>query len=299
MASETGSVFEGLSEYQARFLRQYPCPQMFAVVSWGCAATWWLASVLGRHPDLYCVHAANHAWHVLGGCERLDGVPYLRVIGSQAFSWVAAGDVHGVNRHHIPELRRVFGDQFNAAVVVREPMARRSSLVGLFRQYEEAEHWDLSHLDPVIARTGVTLPSGAYRWRFFVHAANMLNAIVEEVALGKVYRSEDLTRNADTLGDFVDEITRGKVRPSGEWLRSAIETPKLNAHAERRDPIELDDWQVDVIRKVVSPRAWELYEQLGYPPVELASRSSHQVQDDTAAMRSAAVLEQVDSLPRA
>lgn len=214
------------------------------------------------------MHAANQVWHVLGGFERLDGVPYLRVIGSQGYHFVAAGDVQGVNRHHVPELRRAFGPQFNAAVVVREPMARRSSMIALFKQYGETERWDLAYLDPVIERTKVTLPSKAYRWRFFVHAANLLNAIGEEIELGKVYRMEDLTRNTDTLGDLVEEITRGKVRPGADWLRAAIGTPKINAHAAGIEEEELDDWQVDVIRKVVSPRSWELYQRLGYPAVE-------------------------------
>jgi hypothetical protein len=122
----------------------------------------------------------------------------------------------------------------------------------------------------VISRTGVTLPANNYRCRFFVHAANMLNAILEEREVGRVYRSEDLTQRAETLGDFVEEITRGAVSPSADWLRSAIQTPPMNRHAERhRDP-EFADWQVDIIRRVVDPRAWELYEGLGYPPWERA-----------------------------
>jgi hypothetical protein len=261
--------FDGLSDYQTAFLRYYPCPQLFAVISWGCAATGWIASILSRHPDIYCAHAANHAWNVLGECEKLDGVRYLRVIGSQASSRVAAGDVHGVSRRHIPELRRVFEDQFNAAVVVREPMARLRSQLGVFHQFERQEHWDLAYLDEVISTAGVTLPSDGYYWRFFVHAANMLNAILEEVQVGKVYRAEDLTRNADILRDFVDEITRGKVSPGAEWLRAAVEIPGVNQHAEQQPPMDLDDWQADVVRKVVSPRAWELYETLGYPAAGL------------------------------
>jgi hypothetical protein len=263
--------FEGLSDYQTAFLRYYPCPQLFAVISWGCAATGWIASILSRHPDIYCAHAANHVWNVLGQCEKLDGVRYLRVLGSQASSRVAAGDVHGVDRRHIPELRRVFEDRFNAAVVVREPMARLRSQLGVFHQFERQEHWDLAYLEELIPATGVILPSSGYCWRFFVHAANMLNAILEEVEVGRVYRAEDLTRNTDILCEFVDEITRGKVSPDAQWLRSSVEIPHLNPHTQGLPPMEFDDWQVDVIRKVVRPRAWELYERMGYPAAGFVS----------------------------
>jgi len=268
---ENGQGCEGLSDYQSAFLRRYPCPQLFAIISWGCAATGWLATVLSRHPDIFCTHAANHAWHVLGECERLDGVRYLRVVGSQGLSRIAAGDVHGVSRHHVPELRRSFAGQFNSAVVVREPLARVQSHLGLFHQFDRRELWDIAYVNEIISRTGIMLPSDAYYWRFFVHAANMLNAILEEIEVGKVYRTEDLTRSAEALGDFIDEITRGKVNPSAEWLRLAVLTPIFNVHAERRNRTELDDWQVDVLRKVVHPRAWELYQELGYADVGFVS----------------------------
>jgi hypothetical protein len=251
-----------LSDHQRWLLRCYPLPQIFAVVSWGCAATSWLATILNRHPNIYCVHAANHFWHVLGGCERLDGVRYLRILGSQGHAHMAAGCVHGVSRHLVPECRRSFGRRFNAAVVVREPIARFQSQLALFEQSEGVQAWNLDYVDDLIARTGVTLGTDDYPSRFLVHAANMLNAILEEHHVGRIYRCEDLTRNADALADFVEEITCGKVSPSRGWLRSAIETKPINPH--RHGPIQLNDWHIDVIRKVVQPDAWVHYEKLGY-----------------------------------
>lgn len=218
---------------------------------------------MDRHPDIFCTHAANLAWHILGDVERLDGVRYLRVIGSQGHSHLAAGDVHGVSRHHVPQIREAFGQQFNAAVVIREPFARIRSQIGLFEQYQQREYWDLSDVNQVLATNSVTLPSDSYRCRFFVHAVNMLNAIVEEVNVGRIFRSEDLTRHPDVLGDFIDEITRGKVVASAEWLRSVIETPRINAHSDQAS-FQFEDWQCEVIQKVVRPKAWELYQALGY-----------------------------------
>ncbi len=267
-AVQISHFLEGLTDFQAEFLAGYPCPQMFAIISWGCAATSWIATVLNRHPDICCAHAANQSWHVLGEVERLDGVRYMRVLARQAYTEVAAGDVHGVGREHVPELRRIFAERFNAVVAVREPLARIHSQLGLFRQHGEREEHDLAYIDPLISTTGVTLPSDAYRYRFFVHAANMLNAIVEEIGVGKIYRAEDLTSSPETLEDFVDEITRGRVIPAADWLRAAVGTSRVNAHARRECRMEFEDWQIDVIRKVVAPRAWELYQDFGYATPE-------------------------------
>lgn len=266
--SDAETYFEGLSEHQAAFLRHFPCPQLFAIVSWGCAATDWVAATLNRHPDIFCTHAANDTWHYLGGCERLDGVRYLRVIGSQGHAHAAAGDVHGVSRHHVAELRLAFGDKFNATVVIREPLPRLYSQLAIYHQYDQFPHWDLDYLEPLMSRTRVRLPSSSYACRFFVHAANMLNAIQDEIEIGKIYRAEDLTRHPEALGELVDEITGGKVRPSAEWLQEAVGLPKTNGHIQHRRQNSLEDWQREVVRKVVSEKSWELYNRLGYSTPE-------------------------------
>jgi len=235
------------------------------VVSWGCAATAWLAKALNSHPDIFCVHAANYSWRVYGKYEHLDGPEYIHVIANQGWNYAAVGDVHGVSRDHIPELRRRLDDRFNAAVIVREPIVRLHSQLALFAQNEKDRSWDVGYVDDLISRTGIVLPADNYRCRLFVHAANMLNAILEERGVGRIYRSEDLTVCPETLGEFVEEITRGSVSPSPAWLRSAIETPRANQHAGPHQDRQFADWQVDVIRSVVDPRSWDIYEALGYP----------------------------------
>jgi hypothetical protein len=262
-----------LSDYQLEFLQDVSCPQLFAVISWGCAATAWLAKVLNGHPEIFCVHAGNHSWHVLGNVACVDGPDYLQIIGHKGRHHLAAGDVHGVSRHHIPELRRTLRNRFNAVVVVREPISRLRSQLALFDRYEKYEVWNLKYLDDLISRAGVILPSDNYGCRLFVHGANMLNAILEEEAVGKVYRAEDVTRRPEILGDLIAEITRGIVLPSATWLRAAIETPGINQHAGRSAGRSLADWQVDVIKRVVDPRAWEMYQELGYPPWDQALAS--------------------------
>jgi hypothetical protein len=268
MNTEFPGYLQSLSEFQRAFLDSYPPTFVFAVISWGCAGTAWIARTLNSHPDIYCVHAANAFWQVLGGCERLDGLSYLRVIASQGHAHAAAGDVHGVGRHHIPALRLAFDQLFNAAVVVREPIPRLRSQLALFERYKDVEGsttaWDLGYIDSLIEHCKIALPRDDFRFRFFVHAANMLNAILEEREVGKIYRSEDLTSDTSVLGDFVDEITRARVRPSSEWLDAAIQIHPVNPHAESSGQRQFEAWEIDVIRKVVDPRAWEMYERLGY-----------------------------------
>jgi len=202
---------EGLTEYQKLFLRKNPIPQLFCVVSWGCAATAWLATVLNRHPDIYCVHAANVGWHALGDCEMLDGARYLRIVGSQGHAHIAAGDVHGVSRSRVAECRHLFGDKFNTAVVIREPISRLHSQLALYQDFEGLRVWDVDYLDAVLTRTGIVLAPGDYESRLFVHAANMLNAILEEHEVGRVYRCEDLTSDGVTHDLSVGDVVH--VRP--------------------------------------------------------------------------------------
>lgn len=182
-----------------------------------------------------------------------------------------------MDRALIPECRRIFGKQFNAAVVVREPLSRIRSQISLHRDFEGVQTLDLHYLDAILERTGLLIEPGDYQSRLFVHAANMLNAVLDEREVGKIYRSEDLTSDTEVLGEFVEEITRGKVSPDSEWLKVALETKKVNVHAGRYPLRELDDWQIDVIRKVVDPRAWDIYESLGYvrPELTAGSASSH------------------------
>ena len=210
---------------------------------------------------------------MLGNSEQLDGVPYLRIIGSQGHAHAAAGGVHGISRHLIPECRRKFGAKFNAVVVVRDPISRLKSQLALYQDFEGLQVWNIDYVDAILARTGIHLPEGDYGLRLFVHAVNMLNAILDEDEVGTIYRSEDLTSSHEILGEFVEEITRGKISPDSAWLRSALATKKVNVHAGQRPRRELNDWQIDIIRKVVDPRAWEMYDRLGYARPEFAGGS--------------------------
>jgi len=262
------TFLKGLSDEQIAWLNDLPDIQLFTIICWGCAATKWLSKTLNSHPEIFCLHALNNKWfstNKFASENVIDGIDYLYVIAKLADVYKAAGDVHGVSRHHVPELRRVLGDKFNAVVVVREPLPRLKSQISLFQYQKRQQYpklWNVDYIDDVIKNKCVTLPNYDYEHKLFVHGVNMLNAITEEVNVGKIYRSEDLTTNQSMLGEFIEEITHGKVTTDNELLSKMVETDRVSRHKGKE--IEFEDWQIDVIKKVVEEKSWELYSKLGY-----------------------------------
>ena len=249
---------------QQLFLHHYPPTQAFAVVSWGCTATAWLAKILNSHPEIFCVHALRSYWTTLGQAAGLDDLTYMQVIASQGHAHKAAGDVHGIDRAHIPTLRQALGPRFNAVVVVRNPLPRLYSQLALFAKYQAYKPWDTSFAQQLIATHSLHLPAGTYAEELFVHGVNMLNAIVEEQAVGTMYRCEDLTSQAETLGRCIEEVTQGVIRPTRAWLRGAVQQAKINPHRPGAPAPPFTPWQLEIIHKVVTPQAWEAYGHLGY-----------------------------------
>ena len=266
MSQYTDEFLHGLTEGQIAILNNVPLPeQLFAIVSWGCAATKWLAKALNSHPDIFCLHAMNSNWVMTNDAKissPIDGLDYMRFIAKSAYGYKAAGDIHGVSRPHIPELRRILGDKFNAVVVVREPLPRLKSQVGLFHMFQQHKLWNVDYIDDVIKNKHLSLPIYDYEHKLFVHGVNMLNAITEEVDVGKIFRSEDLTTNADMLGKFIEEISCNKVETNDQLLHDMIRIDKVNRHKENE--IEFEDWQIEVIKKTVDEKAWKLYSKLDY-----------------------------------
>lgn len=237
------------------------------MISWGCAATHWLARALNSHADIFCVHAGNFTWHQHGRAPYLDGPEYLRVIGALGTSYAVAGDVHGIDIRTIKETREVFGDQFGCAIVVREPIARLQSQLALFRANLQTRGWNVDHVQHFINR-GVVLPVDNYETRLTLHGIWMLNSIIGEHPVAKVWRCEDLTTKANVLAEFATYITGGAVPIDLSWASAAVGSPRVEQHVstDRRAGYPLfDDWQIEALRKIVEPKAWELYSELGYP----------------------------------
>lgn len=254
-----------LSEHQRRLLSHYAHPHMFAVVSWGCAATRWLAKVLDSHPDIFCVHAENFFWKALGHAPPLDGTEYLRLIGAQGHGYLAAGDVHGVSRQQIPALRAEFGTRFSSAVVIRDPIPRFKSQLALFERYAGLPEWNVDYVDKLIVRLDLPVDPSDYRAKLVVHAAECLNAIVVERSVGPVFRVEDLTTSHATLSRLVTQVTGGAVKPSEAWCARAVALRPINRHASSDSrSIAFAPWMNEVLRKVVNAETWEAYAAYGY-----------------------------------
>ena len=120
MAPFSDAFLEGLSEEDIAGLNSISAPQLFSVVSWGCAATQWLHKVLNAHPEIFCLHALNITLlktDTLKLGKKMDGLEYFQVIAKLAYAYKAVGNIHGLSCHHVPELRRVLGDKFNAVAL--------------------------------------------------------------------------------------------------------------------------------------------------------------------------------------
>ena len=239
-------------------------PILFSVVSWGCAATDWLAMTLNSHPDIFCMHCANMAWQKFGGAPPLDGWKYLRVVSTSGRGYKACGDVHGISRDQIADLREKLGRSFNCAIVVREPLPRLRSQLALFEESAFRVAWNVDYVQQFID-AGVRLPEDNILNRLFLHGVNMLNSVIQEDTVASIWRSEDLTSDPARLTEFIEELTGGNVEVEAEWASRAVRRPRSNVHGASADaPRPFEPWQMEAIKGVVDPAAWSIYERLGY-----------------------------------
>lgn len=248
---------------QQDVLSLYPPPRLFAVVSWGCAGTSWLARVLNSHPDVYCVHAAATLWRIFADAPYADGPAYMRLLGAQGYAHRVAGDVHGVSRAEIPAIRREFGDSFHAAVLVRDPLPRLRSQLALMARLGRHQNWDLSYVAAKASELGLDPARWSYEDNLRFHAVNMLNSITEEVAAGPVYRIEDLGASDAILLELFSHLTDGLAVPA--WWLAYVRTLKhVNSHANKVIDSSRLAVEPEFLRRVVQPESWDQYRQLGY-----------------------------------
>ena len=210
------------------------------------------------------MHCANLSWHRIGGAPQLDGWQYLRVLSTSGRGYKACGDVHGISRDQIADLREKLGGYFNCAIVVREPLPRLRSQLALFEGSEFKVGWNVDYVQRFID-AGVRLPEDNILNRLFLHGVNMLNSVIEEDTVASIWRTEDLTGDPVKLMAFVDELTGGNVEAGGEWARQAVGRPRSNVHGGSPDAARpFEPWQMEAINRVVEPAAWDIYERLGY-----------------------------------
>jgi hypothetical protein len=271
---DCNSLFGDLDELGRATAMDAPLPFLFCVVSWGCAATQWLANTLNAHPDIYCVHCANQFWERLGGARSVDGWQYLRILSAESPASRACGDVHGVSRECVPDLRAKLGEGFNCAILVRDPLPRLYSQMALFESWPVKNAWNVDYVQKFVDH-GVRLPQDNLMNPLFLHGANMLNNILQEEEVAPIWRSEDLTGDASMLTRFIEELTRGHVQVEREWAQRAVSRPPSNRHHGTNQRVrQLEPWQMDAINRIVEPRAWQIYEKLGYKTPDFVTTES-------------------------
>jgi len=238
-------------------------PRLFSVVTWGCAASDWLANSLNDCPGIFAVHHSNNLWSKFGGARTLSGIRYLEIVGMQGHAALAAGDIHGISRSDIQEIRAEYADIFRAVVLVRHPLPRLRSQVAFFNEFAHTKAWDVTYVPQAFPQIVKGLPTGSYEELLFVHGVNLLNSIIEEVAVGPIYRMEDLTTNSQVLIGLVDYLSAGTVSATDDWAARQTGSRGTNQHSHREKP-QFSTWQRRVLADLFDPAAIELYRKLDY-----------------------------------
>lgn len=236
---------------------------MFAVISWGCAGTKWTALALNSHPAVFCVHSANYYLHSMAHQRLVDGREYLNLLESIGTGHLAIGDVHGISRESIAEARRHYGSRLAVAVLVREPFSRLRSQVALTRKLRSGSAWDNDYQQSLARQSGLDPTRITYEEASVVHAADMLNRIVEEQFFGPIFTLESLTQSRDQLARLLEFVSAGRALPTRAWLDHVNALPRQNQH-RAETPISLTPEELRIVDRIFSPEARECYRALGY-----------------------------------
>lgn len=239
---------------------------LFVVHSNGCTATAWTAKVLNAHPEILCLHAAN-IWIREIQQHPFRNDAYLEQLLGASDAYQAVGDVHGIGREEIPGLKARYGSDFTSVALVRDPIARLRSMVSLFTDQRARGFRPISDVEYVhgfAESCGIAPIHGNEDAAFFLHAAYHLNDIVYDQTVGTIYRCEDVTTKPAVLATLIEEVTAGRVIPTRAWIDEVIQLAPVNVHRTAGRMSSLDDWQIDVLRKIVAPEAWTMYRDLGY-----------------------------------
>jgi len=236
--------------------------RLFAVISWGSAATRWLVAVLNRHPDIFALHNARNWINRCGGNLAVDS--YLRIIEHQAAGLKLAGDAHGVPLEEAPALRAAWGERIRFASVVRHPIQRGISSQRFWTASSpaiDAAWYDEPSIRDV--RSLLTSSTAVH----FARAMHLAENIVRETALGPVFRMEDLTSDVAFVWKLIEHLSDGTVRRDAEIDRTLFLSGKVGVHgssAAARDPYTEEPWQHELFERIVSDEGKRLYRELGY-----------------------------------
>src|SRR5689334_2918548 len=89
------------AEEALRHLFEKPgtAPNLFGVVSWGCAATTWLGKALNSVPDVLCLHNVRlYLQRFTGVRIPEDEIHYLTGLRRLGVGYSLVGEIHGITR---------------------------------------------------------------------------------------------------------------------------------------------------------------------------------------------------------
>lgn len=253
-----------------------PPPRVFAVVSWGCAATQWLSVALNAHPEVFAVHSFREylARHTRVDCVFDDDGDFLLLLAYLFQGYRLVGDVHGVQLGSLPALRARFGEHLAAAVVTRHPLPRLRSYLDMVEREGPAAY---RRRGIRFSRVRAALPGDLRRLLdtrrklFFASAVDLANRIVEEEAAARVFCMEDLTGRVEGLDRLLAHLSAGELAYEPAMVE-AVYRKQLHSHRERGaahdEPAAIfeafEDWQREAFRRLLRPEARAIYEKLGY-----------------------------------
>ena len=225
--------------------------------------------MLNGHPEVFCIHALRYCVDVNDGIAgRLDDVQVLSAVERMGAGLRLAGEVHGLARTSVPQLQgqvrqtlslRRTGARAGAAAAVAACTVRHAQLLA-----EGVAQHGVCRLPGGLPRVAGQVRS--YERLMFVHAVNMLNAVLEEQELFPLYRLEDLSTNPTALHGFIDHLSGGCIDVDDAFLAWAQKSgiAEFACGARWQGPRPFEDWQLDVIRAILRPEAVEAYQGLGY-----------------------------------
>ncbi len=238
-------------------------PRLFAVVSWGAAATHWLTRVLNAHPQVLCFH---HLMTSLNNVKPLQMNPmeYMEFLAHAGAGYQLAGDVHGIPLDSLEDLKKQWGRQFRFAIITRHPVSRVRSAYNLWNNYLlEKPSASLTELTGEGGSPESTQSSS--KENIFKHFATMVNQVVDEIVIMEPFQMERLTTDFGEINRLLDHLSNGEL----QFDRSDGLMDKGPGHRKKNDtPREsFDDmpkWQRDMFIEKLSPEARKVYENLGY-----------------------------------
>lgn len=246
---------------------------LFAVVSWGCAATTWLTKILNAHPEIFCVHNLKNHWAVATGTPKVqDSLLYMKVIDRSGRGYRLAGDCHGVAREEIGKIQDFFGSRFRSTVLTRHPVPRILSHFGIVAKAGISRYpLDYDALRATLPRDLLKLFDSKEKL-FFAHMMSLVNVVTKEKEIGPLFKMEKLTSDFEELNRLLHFLSHGELKFEPQMIETLFNKPLVSHRnfpkAISRTASEnfelLTGWQQEAFERLLDPEARKVYESLGY-----------------------------------